>query len=185
MELFAAIRWDEKQLGLSIRELATKYGVHRRTVRQALACPIPPERKDPLRSAPVRDSIAHLVDQILKADCLAPPKQRHTARRIWERLLDEHQVSVSYSYVAKYVHHRRGEINAEHAQRTGVAAGFVPQLHEPGKDAEVDFADCYVKLAGKVTKCFLFSFRLSCSGAGVHRVFASQRTVREGMPRNA
>jgi transposase len=55
-----------------------------------------------------------------------------------------------------------------------VVAGFVPQQHPPGAEAEVDFAELWVRLAGQMTKCFLFTLRLSCSGKGVHRVFASQ-----------
>jgi Mu transposase, C-terminal domain len=85
---------------------------------------------------------------------------------------------VSYSYVAKYVHQRRREIVAQaaarDAARAGVVAGFVPQYHPPGAEAEVDFADLWVRLAGVMTKCFLFTLRLSHSGRAVHRVFASQ-----------
>jgi transposase len=50
----------------------------------------------------------------------------------------------------------------------------VPQFHEPGAEAEVDFADVWVRLADELTKCFLFTLRLSYSGKAVHRVFASQ-----------
>jgi hypothetical protein len=55
-----------------------------------------------------------------------------------------------------------------------VVAGFVPQHHPPGAEAEVDFCDLWVRLAGEMTKCFLFTLRLSHSGRAVHRVFASQ-----------
>lgn len=51
---------------------------------------------------------------------------------------------------------------------------FVPQTHLPGGEAEVDFGDVWVELAGELTKCFLFTLRLSYSGKAVHRVFASQ-----------
>lgn len=49
VELFAAIRRDERVEGLSIRQLAERHKVHRRTVRQALESAIPPERKTPVR----------------------------------------------------------------------------------------------------------------------------------------
>ncbi len=118
------------------------------------------------------------VDAMLAEDLTAPRKQRHTAKRIFERLRDEHDARVSYSYVAKYVHRRRPQLAAEaaarDAARSGVVAGFVPQRHPPGAEAEVDFADLWVRLAGQMTKCFLFTLRLSCSGKAVHRVFASQ-----------
>jgi hypothetical protein len=55
-----------------------------------------------------------------------------------------------------------------------VLDGFVPQAHEPGRDAEGDFGDVWLYLAGVLTKCHLFTFRLSCSGKSVHRCYASQ-----------
>jgi len=45
VELFAAIRRDARVEGLSVRALAVRYQVHRRTVRQALASAVPPARK--------------------------------------------------------------------------------------------------------------------------------------------
>ena len=177
VELFAAIRFDWQRYRMPVRALARKYDVHRRTVRQAIASPVPPERKVPVRAAPVREAVAGWIDEMLREDLAAPRKQRHTARRIFERLADEHAAQVSYSYVAKYVARRRAEIAAEdRGQDGGLAglAGFVPQAREPGAEAEVDFGDVTVELGGQLTRCFMFAFRLSCSGKGVHRVYASQ-----------
>ena len=81
-------------------------------------------------------------------DLAAPRKQRHTARRVFERLADEHDAQVSYSYVAKYVARRRAEITAEDRDGDGGLAGFVPQVREPGAEAEVDFGDVTVELGG-------------------------------------
>ena len=55
VELFAAIRFDWQRYRMPVRALARKYDVHRRTVRQAIASPVPPERKVPVRAAPVRE----------------------------------------------------------------------------------------------------------------------------------
>jgi len=176
--LYAAIRFDSQRNQMSIRALADKYGVHRRTVREAIDSPIPPPRRSAQRPVPVLDAVRELIDAMLVADRAAPRKQRHTAKRIHERLRAEHDAAVSYSYVAKYVHRRRPQLAAQaaarDAARAGVVAGFVPQCHPPGAEAEVDFADLWVRLAGQMTKCFLFTLRLSCSGKAVHRVFASQ-----------
>ena len=101
MELFAAIRFDWQRGGLSIRALAEKYGVHRRTVRQAIESVVPPDRRSPARATPVLNQVRGWVDAMLREDLEAPRKQRHTARRIFERLVDEHAATVSYSYVAK------------------------------------------------------------------------------------
>src|SRR5437870_8542502 len=142
VELFAAIRFDWQRNGMSIRSLARKYDVHRRTVRQAIASPLPPGRKVPVRVAPVRAAVVGWIDEMLREDLAAPRKQRHTAKRVFERLRDEHGAQVSYSYVAKYVARRRPEIAAEGRDGAeGGLAGFVPQVRERGAEAEVDFGD--------------------------------------------
>jgi len=81
VELFEQIRRDERAGGLSIRELAAKHHVHRRTVRQALASPVPPPRKVyPPRPRPAVGAYAQVIDGWLVADQGVPRKQRHTAR---------------------------------------------------------------------------------------------------------
>ena len=89
---------------LSVRGLADRYGVHRRTVRQALADAVPPARKTPVRAAPRLDPAKALIDAMLREDLDAPRKQRHTARRVFARLVDEHELTgLTYSTVRDYV----------------------------------------------------------------------------------
>jgi hypothetical protein len=145
---------------------------------------VPPERRSPVRATPVLDQVRGWIDEMLREDLAAPRKQRHTARRIFQRLVDEHDASVSYSYVAKYVHRRRPQVAAEAQGRAGVIEGYVPQTHEPGADAEVDFADLWIYLVGELVKCFLFTLRLSFSGRAVHRVFRT-RSAGSRMDRSA
>ena len=122
----------------------------------------------------VLDGVRELIDGMLRENLTAPRKQRHTARRVFERLCDEHGAQVSYSYVAKYVARRRGEIAAQDRARGEGVAGFVPQAKEPGAEAEVDFGEVTVCLAGEPARCYMFAYRLSCSGKACHRVYASQ-----------
>lgn len=102
VELFALIRRDARVEGLSVRALADRHGVHRRTVRQALASAVPPPRKTPTRSSPVTGPLRGAMDEILRVDVDAPPKQRHTAHRIWERLVDEHDAQIAYRTVSAH-----------------------------------------------------------------------------------
>src|SRR6266567_8758037 len=139
VELFAAIRWDYQREGLGVRALARKYDVHRRTVRQAIGSPLPPDRKRPVRPAPVREAVAGWIDEMLREDLAAPRKQRHTARRVFERLRDEHDAQVSYSTVAKYVQRRRAGIAAAARAEDSGVDGFVPQAKEPGAEALCGF----------------------------------------------
>lgn len=82
VELFEQIRREREREGLSLRALAAKYGVHRRTVRQALESAVPPPRKRPVgRPAPALGPYRPLIDSWLEADRRVPRKQRHTARR--------------------------------------------------------------------------------------------------------
>jgi TniQ len=101
--LFAAIRRDARDSGLSIRALADRHGVHRRTVRQALASPWPARRKPspPRRSR--LDPFKGVIDAMLSVP-QAADKAPITARQIHARLVSEHgMASVSYSTVRSYV----------------------------------------------------------------------------------
>ena len=83
VELFEQIRRDWRAGGSSIRELADRHRVHRRTVRQALASAVPPPRKTyPPRPRPAIGPYAAIIDEWLLADRDVPRKQRHTARRV-------------------------------------------------------------------------------------------------------
>ncbi len=171
VDLYAAIRRDSRQ-GLSNRALQRKYGVGFLTVQKALSSAWPELRKKLPPRATRLDPFKPLIDEMLRADLDAPRKQRHTVKRIFERLLDEHGADeVSYQRVRGYVAGRREEIRVQAGR--GVVEAFVPQTHMPGTEAEVDFGDVTVRLGGEVVTCYLFAFRLSYSGKAVHRVFAS------------
>ena len=96
MQQFEQIRRDHAREGLSVRELARRHGVHRRAVRQALDSAIPPAKRVPeSRPAPKLGPYRAIIDGWLEADRSAPRKQRHTARRVWQRLVAEHGAVVS------------------------------------------------------------------------------------------
>ncbi|MGI5260887.1 IS21 family transposase [Streptomyces angustmyceticus] len=170
VELYAAIRRDHRG-GMSMRELERKHGVTWRTVRKALDSSWPEPRKKLPPRATTLDPYKSVIDEILRSDLDAPRKQRHTVTRIFHRLVEEHGADVSYGMVRYYVAARKPEILAESGKAPLEA--FVPQTHLPGHEAEVDFGDVTVRLAGELVTCYLFSFRLSYSGKAVHRVFAS------------
>ena len=119
---------------------------------------MPPPRKRPERVAPKLGAYHRLIDQWLEADKTAPRKQRHTARRIWQRLRDEHGVDVGETAVRDWVRERRRELGLSRQ-------GFVPQTHPPARTAEVDWGQSHVVIAGRLTKVHVFMMRSCHSGA--------------------
>ena len=176
MEQFEQIRRDHAREGLSIRELARRHGVHRRAVRQALESAVPPAKRSPQdRPAPALGAYRQVIDEWLKADLEAPRKQRHTARRVWQRLRDEHGAVVSERQVARYVRVRRRELGE-------VGEAFVPLTSEAGVEAEVDWGEATVLLRGVETVVHLFVMRACYSGAGFVMAFEreTQQAFLEG-----
>ena len=168
VELFEKIRRDHEFAGVSKRELARRYGVHRRTVNQALESALPPERKQPEgRPAPALGPFREWIDGILVADRDAPRKQRHTAKRIRDRLVEERGVVVAESTVRDHVRKRRRELGL-------LAEAFCPQVHDPGQTAEVDWGEATVSVAGTLTVLGLFLMRSCFSGACFVMAFESQ-----------
>ena len=171
--LFEQIRRDSRVEGLSVRGLAKRHGVHRRTVRQALTSAVPPTPARRVWQKTKVTAFTAAIDEMLRADLAAPRKQRHTAVRILARLVEEHGATeLTYGTVRAYVAGRRAEINAEAGRP--VAEVFIAQTHQPGAEAEVDFAELWVDLPSGRTKCYLFTLRLCFSGKAVHRVFVTQ-----------
>jgi transposase len=171
--LFEQIRRDSRVEGLSVRALAKRHRVHRRTVRQALASATPPEPARRRWQSRKIDPFVDAIDAMLRSDLTAPRKQRHTAVRVLDRLVEEHQATgLSYSTLRAYVAERRREIWAEAGRP--LAEVFVPQTHQPAAEGEVDFAELFVDLPAGRTKCYLFTMWLCFSGRSVHRVFPTQ-----------
>jgi hypothetical protein len=87
VELYGRVRYAVQIEGLSRREAARQFGIDPRTVAKMLAFSVPPgcrRRRPPAR--PKLDPFTGIIDGILTADEGRPRKQRHTSKRIFERL---------------------------------------------------------------------------------------------------
>lgn len=137
---------------------------------------VPPERKVPERVSPALGPWTTLIRAWLVADRAVPRKQRHTARRVWRRLVDEYGAAVAESTVRAYV----AQVNFELDNTLRLVT--VPQTHGPGEEAEVDFGEFWCWVAGTFSKLFMFCMRLSYSGVGFHVAFShsAQEAFLEG-----
>jgi pimeloyl-ACP methyl ester carboxylesterase len=184
VELYEQIRRDAARMrsetgAVSVRALAALHDTHRRTVRLALGSAMPPQKRSPVsRPAPVLGAFQDVIDGWLLADREAPRKQRHSARRVWQRLRDEHGCEAAETTVRDHLRARRRAL--------GLAGeGFVPQAYVPAADAQVDWGEAQVVLAGQQTRVFLFGMRACWSGAAYWEAFPtlSQTAFLEGHAR--
>jgi len=137
--------------GWSIRKIARQLEVSRQTVRKVLGAPAEPPRyrHGAPRTAPVMGPYLGVVERWLAADEEAPRKQRHTAKRAYDRLVSEYDFRGSEVTVRRAVRALKG-------RRVEV---FVPLEAVPGKVAQADFGQASVMIDGRVEKVFLFCLR--------------------------
>ena len=109
-----------------------------------------------------------MIDGWLLADRDVPRKQRHTARRVWQRLVAEHGASLAEVTVSRYVARRKAELGLDRVEVS------VPQAHVPGAEAEADFGEFHAAIAGTLVKLWMLVLRLSGSGRAFHVAFATQ-----------
>jgi len=143
--------------GWSIREISRRSGWSRQAIRRALAASAAPPRYElsAPRPSPVMGPYLPLVRQWLEDDETAPPKQRHTARRIYDRLVDEHDFAGAEVTVRQAVARLRGARSCHEA--------FVPLEAPFGQIAQADFGSAVVTLAGERAEVALFCLRAKAS----------------------
>ena len=155
MELYAKVRYAVRIEGLSERAAARRFGIDPRTVAKMVAFSVPPgyrRSKPPVR--PKLDAFIAIIDRILAEDKSRPKKQQHTAKRIFERLRDEHGFTGGITIVKDYVAGCR-----QRAQEM-----FVPLVHPPGH-AQADFGEAIGIIGSVERKIHFFAFDLPHSDA--------------------
>ena len=140
---------------VSVRQICRDYGLSHHTVAKMLENVEPPgyQQGQGERPRPKLGPFLGVIDQILEVDKTAPKKQRHTAKRVFERLRDEHGYQGSESHVRRYL----AEIDHRHAEV------FVPLSQPPG-EAQFDFGEAVV-VAGTRRKAALAVMSLPYSDA--------------------
>jgi transposase len=150
VEIYGRVRRAVRVEGQSQRAVAKEFGLSRETVRKMLQYAVPPgyQRQQPI-NRPKLGPWLGVIDAILEDDKQRPVKQRHTAKRIFERLKEEHGFTGGYTIVKDYV---RGE-------QLHTREMFVPLTHAPG-EAQVDFGEALVVIAGVEQKAHYLAMDL-------------------------
>ena len=166
VQLYQRIRRACHVEGMSVREAARVFGVHRGTVRKMLRFSIPPGyQRQGERDRPKLGPYTGVIERILEEDKTRPVKQRHTALRIYERLKDEHGFTGGYTIVKDYVRE----------QRVRGQEMFVPLVHPPG-DAQADFGEALVEIGGVEQKAHFLAVDLPQSDACFVKAYPAETT---------
>ncbi len=155
VESYAAVRRFVFVDGNSRREAARVFGLSRETVAKMCRFSLPPgyTRTRPVEK-PKLGPLLRVIDSILQGDQAAPVKQQHSAKRIFERLRDEHGFAGGYTVVKDYVRLCRAR-----GRET-----FVPLTHPPGH-AQVDFGEAVAIIGGVRQKIHFFCMDVPQSDA--------------------
>ncbi len=166
VELYRQVRHSVRIEGLSRREAARRFGLDPRTVAKMLAFSVPPGyRRSRPPARPKLDPFVGIIDQILKDDKGRPAKQRHTSKRIFERLRAEHGYVGGLTIVKDYVL----------GQRQRQREMFVPLRHDPGH-AQADFGEALAVIGGVERKIHFFAMDLAHSDAGFVQAYPAETT---------
>jgi transposase len=161
MEQWATIRRQVLVEGRSKRSVLAEHGMHWKTLEKILSHGEPPGyRMGRARKRPVIGPFLGLIAEILESDKEAPKKQRHTAKRIFDRLREEHGYRGGYTQVKEAVA----------SLRLSSQEVFVPLVHPPG-EAQVDFGEAVVVLRGERVKVAVYVMGLPYSDACFLQVF--------------
>ncbi len=169
MDLYEHIRTSHRVYGKKIREIARDTGHSKNTVKKALRgefCGYTERRSQPY---PVLGPYLAIIDGWLQADKTEPKKQRHTAHRIYERLVEEHEFTGSEPTVRRYVREAKARLGLK-----GQGA-FIPLDPALGREAEIDWGEAYALLNGERRKIKYFCMRSKYSGKHFVRCYFCER----------
>ncbi|MDR3532991.1 MAG: IS21 family transposase [Rhodopila sp.] len=166
VELYGRVRFAVQREGLSHREAGRRFGIDPRTVAKMMRFSIPPGyRRSKPAKRPKLDRFVGIIEAILEEDKLRPAKQRHTSKRIFERLRDEHGFSGGITIVKDYVLGRRQRMREM----------FVPLRHDPGH-AQADFGEALAVIGGVERKIHFFAMDLPHSDACFVQAYPAETT---------
>lgn len=166
VDLYGRVRHSVLIEGMSRREASRVFGIDRRTIDKMLRFSVPPgyRCKQPVKR-PKLDAFVGIIDAILEADKTIPKKQKHTSKRVFERLRDEHGYVGGITIVKDYI------FAAKQRQREM----FVPLSHPPGH-AQADFGEALAIIGGVERKIHFLVMDMPHSDACFLKAYPGETT---------
>jgi transposase len=166
VETYALVRHAYYNAGKSQRAIAREMGLNRRTIQRMLkhSAPLGYERTQPPQE-PKLSEHKSWIDEILESDKRVHRKQKHTARRIYDRLKEERAFTGGYTTVRTYVAKKRLKSREM----------FFPLIHEPGM-AQADFGQAQIKIKGETCIAHFLVMQLPFSDAVFAKAYPAENT---------
>jgi len=153
--------------GMSIRAIHRKLQVDRETIRKAIVEPVPkPYQLNQPRAAPVLGAYKERINALLDESEKQPRKQRYTARTIYKIIREE-----GYQGCEGSVHNYVCQLCKERKRKEA----YLPLEFDAGQDAQVDWGEAIVRMAGETVKVQFFSMRLNYSKTRFVMAFPFQK----------
>ena len=169
MDQYEMVRTAHRSYGKNISELSRMTGHSRNTIKKVIHGEPWNYSERVHQPFPVLEPYLEIIDEWLQGDSDQPKKQRHTARRIYNRLVSEHDYQGSESTVRRYVMMARVKYGI------GAFQAFIPCDAQEGREAEVDWGTATAIIAGEVLKLAFFCMRSKYSGKHFVRFYHCER----------
>lgn len=169
VDQYEYIRIGHRVYGKSIKQLMQETGHARNTIRKVVREEFSGCQQRSTQPYPVLASYMDIIDKWLQDDKEVHSKQRHTARRVYKRLVKEYDFKGSEVTVRKYVRASKAKLGLNGKQ------AYVPLSPDIGQEAEVDWGDVKIKLSGKTKTVKLFCIRSKYSGKLFAQIYPVER----------
>jgi len=169
MQQYGYIRTAYRVYHKSIKQICRETGHSRQTVRKVLRCEpggYAPRLEQPY---PVLGPYLPIIDRWLAEDKSRPKKQRHTATRVYDRLVRGHGFTGGRSTVRRYVRGAKVRLGLH------TAPAFIPLDPEVGREAEVDWGTALAIIGGQPTTVKFLVMRSRYSGKHLVRCYPCER----------
>jgi transposase len=169
VDQYELIRTASRVYKKNISEISRETGHSRNTIKKALRGEPWEYKQRFCQPYPVLGSYLELIDRWLENDKKSPKKQRHTARRVYNRLALELGYTGAESTVRKYVREAKVRLGVN------APAAFIPLDPESGIEAEVDWGSATAIIGGETRRLKFFCMRSKYSGKHFVRFYPCER----------